>query len=239
MAIIDENSLYSDIYNRLLDWMSDVANTGGNVSNRARDLLNRAQEQLRIYRAWDGLLKRSQLTVTDKVATLPDDCREIVRVWHDSDSDGKPDFYYYQDSKRPDDGYYITDTFAKATGHTRTMTFYAAPSYDPYVEYIHSLDEFTGDGTEYSYFPGELLLATAQLIHVTESGIVGNEYSAIERRQSHLMLDYEQSHQYQNIDPRSVQNDDDGVEIELEDFNLYDGAGGIVSHFDNDYDLRG
>jgi len=229
------SDVFSTIKNRLLDWLQ-FANTGGNVSDLALDLLNRAQRELWNYRAWEYSVRRVTLTVSNKVATLPAGFGKVLRVFSDTNGDGLPDFYYYNRSSRADDGYYLTDSFAKATGHSWTMTFWSAPQNTVTLEYQIILDDFNGAETEYSFFPGELLLVRAQKIHITEAALVGNDYTAIMNREKELLLDYEHAHHYRNVDPRMELSDENGTQIENEEFDLGGGTGAAANSFDNSYD---
>jgi len=234
------NDVFSTIRNRMLDWLSDVANEGNNITDLATDLLNRAQRELWEYRAWEYLLESGySLTISSKAATLPSDFGRMVRVWHDTDGDNRPDFYYYNRSNRVDDGYYIVSGFTKAAGHTWTINFYNSPTQTVKIDYIKTLEDFTGTGTEYSFFPGELLLCTAQKIHITESDMIGPEYSAMRQRQLEMLANYEHANHYVNVDMRLEVVDDAGDRVETEEYDLGQGVGAIATNFDNSYDLRG
>lgn len=224
------SDLFSEIKNRLTDWLES---TGGAVTALEKDLLNRAQRSLWNNAPWDYLVKTQALALTNKAATLPADFGKVLSVWHDSDGDGRPDFYYYNSSRYADNGYYIRDAFAKATGHAWTITFFAAPSNTPYLEYQATLANFADSGTEYSFFPGDLLLLKAQEIHITEMGLVGSEYQAIKTRLEEELRDYKQAHQWINHDPRVVQNDWHGDPIEVPNYAL-DGSASVVSIDDHD-----
>lgn len=229
--------LFSNVYNRYLDWLNDQANTGGNVTNNALDTINRAQRNLWQYRAWCELVKTASLTVTNLVASLPSDYGRLISMWHDSDSDGKPDFYYYLEG-RPDNGYRLRDPFTKAGGHSRTVTFFRAPSYTPQIEYQFALDDFTNVGTEYSFFPEDLLFAEAQLIHVADGAfIAGNDINTIEKRRNELRRDFEDAHQWLNADMRMQSNDSFGHEVQQEEYAM-DGemSSGTARHHEADYD---
>lgn len=229
------SDVFSTIKNRMLDWLQ-FSNTGGNVTDLALDLLNRAQRELWNYRAWEYLVTRANLTVTNKAATLPAGFGKVIRVFSDTNADGLPDFYYYNRSSRADDGYRLSDAFVKATGHAWTMTFWSAPQNTVTLEYQIVLEDFAGTDTEYSFFPGELLLARAQKIHITEAALVGNEYTAIVTREKELLLDYEHAHHYRNMDMRMELNDENGTQIENEEFDLAGGTRSAANSFDNTYD---
>lgn len=231
------SEVFSTAYNRMKDWLIE-ANDGGNVTDLALDLLNRAQERLRMYRPWEELVKQQALTVSSKTASLPSDCGEILALWHDSDSDGHPDFYYYNRSRRVDTGYRMTDSFTKAAGHARTITFYAAPSYTVYLEYIIKLDDFANSGTEYSFFPIDLLVAQAQIIHYTEQDLVDEGYRAVFDNWQRLLVDYEQAHSWRNIDMRWEITDDQNNDVEQEVYSLIDGPDVEPTNSDPSYDNR-
>lgn len=228
--------LYSEIKNRFLDFI-DEDNTGANVSDLALDYLNRSQKALRMYRKWEELLVTASLTLSGNSATLPADCGELLRVYHDSNSDGAPDWYYFHRDSDTSRGYYITNTFAKATGHTRTITFYSTPSHTPKIDYIQVLTDFVGTGTEYSFFPGELLLCKAKELYLLDAGLVNQpEIKAIKDQLKELLADYIAGHQYVNYPMEAVVLDDVGVPITFETYSFDHGVSGATTSQDNDYD---
>jgi hypothetical protein len=230
------SDLYSDIKNAYLDWMDDQENTGGNVSDNALSTLNRAQANLERYDSWDLLVKDAALSLSGVTANLPSDYGEMIGVYIDTNSDGKPDFWYYRDSTDCSNGYKIRTTFAKATGYSGTITFYGTPQNTPYIRYKPKLTAFTGSGTEYSFFPFDLLLVEAQYIHITESGLVGPDYDAIRTRRKELLRDFRQEHQYKNHDMRIVQNDDRGYPVYNGGYSMTGDMPVTKDGFDNDYD---
>ena len=231
------SDLYATIEKRLLDWLP-YADTGGNVTNLAKDLLNRAQRELWQYRAWENLIKRQDLTLTAKAASLPADFGRVVSVFHDTDGDGMPDFYYFNRSAYADNGYRIADVFVKATGHAWTITFWASPSSTPTLEYQAILEDFAGTGTEYSFFPGDLLMLTAQKIHGAEADMVGAEFGVNKQAWQESIRDYEQANQWVNINSEMNLVDAVGQTVEMETFDLFEGSGDVRNSFDNSYDNR-
>lgn len=229
------NEPYSTFSKRLTDWLNTA---GGEVTDLTLDLYNRAQQYLCLYRAWDGLLTHWQSTLTSNVITLPTNFSGTVcSVYIDTNEDGKPDKFFYRDAGT-ENGYKAVNSFAKATGHSWTFTFFTTPSANPYVVYPVTLEDFEGTGTEYSFFPSDLLTTTAKKIHIEESDLVGKEYDAILNQQTALLRDYEQSHQYQNIEWKMRQIDDSGDEIGNEAYDLEGGAeSSLQDDYDNDYDL--
>jgi hypothetical protein len=236
------SDLFANIKNAFLDWMDDQDNSGGNVSDTALATLNRAQDNLERYECWDGLVKDANLTLggTDgRTANLPTDFSgEVVGVGIDTNSDGKFDFLYYKDSTDVSNGYKIRYVFTPATGYAGTIQFLNTPQQTPILRYKIKLTAFTGAGTEYSFFPFDLLLAEAQYIHVTESGIVGNDLQAIEKRRKELLRDFKQERQYKNHDMRSVQNDNMGYPVYNAGYSLIGECAPARDGFSNDYDRR-
>ena len=187
-------------------------------------------------RDWEDLIVRYSLSsLSAKSQSLPADFGRVVRLWHDSDGDGRADYWYYAYGKY-DDGYYISDDFEKATGHSKTITFYRSPTHTPTLEYIKTLDHFEGTGTEYSFFPPDLLLRTAQKVHIEEADLVGNEYQAIINAHAELLRDYEVAHQYRNRDMRNEILDDYGDPIDVEQYNLSGDTDRWNDGYDNSYD---
>ena len=231
-------NLYATFKQQLDDTIT--GESGDSTVDLVLAYFNRAQDFLWQRRPWQELITRVQLTMTTSTtASLPAACGRLIRVWYDSDSDGRPDKYFFNNGKY-DDGYYITNTFTKAGGHVRTISFYRGPDHTPYIEYLRLLERFTGTGSgdEYSYFPPNLLVKTAQKIHIEESDLVGNEYKAILDAWAEEIRDYEQSHQWLNIDMRMQNNDDAGDPIETEQYNLETATSERYNDgYDNSYDL--
>ena len=212
---------YLELRKRLSDWLRS---TGGDVTNLPLDLLNRAQNWLTEYRRWTDMMVSAELTAVSGETNsfyLPSDMAAFTMIFYDSDSDGKPEKYYYRHA-RHDDGYEITDTFDKSTGHSWVVKFYTTPSYTPKAYYQRKLVDFTNDevNTQYSFFPGELLLRTAQLIHIEETGLTGTEVQVIINSQKGRLKDYAQAHHNVNNDLRMEINDDSGSKIKAESMDL-------------------
>jgi len=230
------NRQYSEFSPILTDWLREE---GGTVTDLTKSLLNRAQDWLWQYRAWDELIKYQQITLSaTNTITLPSTYGGILmQVFCDTDGDGKPDRYYYKDGQNAS-GYRLESTFAKATGHSVILRFFSTPPANPYIKFPVLLTDFAGTGTEYTFFPADLLIATAQMIHIQEADLVGNEYQAIIDKQAALLRDYEQSHQHQNVEMNMRQTDEAGEDIENDSFDLDGGRDSrYVSDYDNSYDM--
>lgn len=188
---------YTSIKNVLSDWLQGE---GSAVTDLELDLINRAKDYLARYRQWDELKKRLTLTLDSDgrtVTNFPTDIQAIVEVGLDTDGDGRLDYFFHRDDYRPGRGYYIVNSFTVAAGHSRAMVFNDPPSGDPVMVYHVSLADFAGSGTEYSYFPKELMIKTAQKLFIEDSG-AHDEYGVIDKAFREQMREYEQLHQYQN-----------------------------------------
>lgn len=217
------------VYNQILDWLTDISNDSNNVNNIALNIANRAQDRLWRYKDWDYLVKDLELSGdyaldSDYSVTLPDDFGRIMKVGYDSDNDGKMDFYFYKGGDVTS-GYKIRDTFTKAAGHSFSMTFFRSPSSTITVVYQAVLTDFTASGTEYSYFPGDLLFAMAKKVYLEESPMP-DELNVVNAELNTLLMDYVQKHQYVNSDMRAVLNDEAGDEVDNISMSL-DGESGI------------
>lgn len=224
---------YSNIEKRL----TDILNTeGGEVSDLPLSLLNSAQDWLWHYRRWEGLIKKATLTLdADYKADMPADFGNgaLIRCYSDTDSDNKPDRYLFKEARHKD-GYTLRNTFTKAAGHSWEIQFYRSPASSPIIEYQAVLTHFTGTGTEYTYFPADLLLVTAHLIYLEEDEIRDAAgYQMVYNRKQELLRDYEQTHQSQNVEMAMIQLDDEWQEIATEG---YDMEGGIESAYLDNYD---
>jgi hypothetical protein len=177
-------SLHSDLYATIKNRLSDVLNIGDNgaVADPVKEYANRAQRRLWQESDWDALIKESALTIaTGNLASVPLDFGREVTMYQDTNGDGKPDFFYYKDG-RARGGYKVVNTFVKSgtgAGNTLKFQFYQAPASTVYLRYMVKLDDFTGSGDEYSFFPADLVVITAQMIHMTEAGIDPNQLQAI------------------------------------------------------------
>lgn len=234
------SDLFSNIKNAFLDWMDDQDNTGGNTADTALATLNRAQANLERNDCWDLLVKNANLTLggTDgRTANLPSDFSgEVIAVGVDTNSDGKLDYFYYRDSTDVSTSYKIRYVFATATGFTGTIQFQSDPQNTPVIIYKIKLPAFTGSGTEYSFFPFDLLLYEAMNIHITESGIVGADLGAIDKKRKELLRDFRQEQQYKNNDMRSVQNDSRGYPVYNGGYSLTGESILPRDSFTNDFD---
>lgn len=216
------SDLFADIKNAFLDWMDDQDNEGNNVSDVALLTLNRAQDNLERYDAWDLLVKDYSLTLggaDGRTASFPSDFGEIIAVGSDSNGDGKIDWNFYREGDYSN-GYKIRNSFDRITGHSLSITFFVTPQSTPILKYKSKIPDLLGQENELSFFPFDLLLLEAQYIHITESGLVGNDYQAILNRRREILRDYRQEHQYKNNDMRIVNRDSRGCIVTNPNYSM-------------------
>lgn len=229
------SNTYVELKNTLDDWIQEI---GGAVSNRPLSLLNRAQEILTMYRPWEDMITDTELTVTDLTVSLPSDMAQLIMLYADLDNNGKPDYYYYSQAWL-ERGYTLKNTFSKATGHSRTALFYTAPTLGVWCRYTYKLEDFTDDEVtpQLSFFPGELLLAQARVLHLTETGLSGPEMQINIKSLEDKLTDYEQSHHFVDTDLNRDILDRDGFRIFTEGTDLTgDYREDRATGLGNDYD---
>jgi hypothetical protein len=145
-------------------------------------------------------------------------------MWADLSGLGVPDFWYYEGCS-VEGGYKLRDSFTKSTGHQWTITFNYAQSNAVRMVYQRLLEEFTGEGTEYLFFPANLLLLECQKINLREKGQL-KELQAVMIAFEEEFKDYCNAHQWVNADSTARMNDRYGNEIITEAMTL-DGASGL------------
>jgi hypothetical protein len=222
----------SDVKPQITDWLKQ---RGGSVSDLPLNLINRGRERIWGYRPWDFLCTAYALTVSNKSATLPADIGRILSVYHDSDSDGKPDWFYFRNDTRVDHRYSIATTVSLTAAPSHVMSWPTAPNSTPYVYYQKAIDDVSLD-THYLVFPRELVIRAAQLSHIIEKNLRGNEMEGIQRDFDRLMIDFEQVCQHNNNAMNLVMNDAAGDPICTEQYTMEGAVGNYTSPHDNSYD---
>lgn len=230
---------YSEIAQRFKDWLQ-TNNTGGNVTDVTLSFANSAQKNLWLKYNWDELVKEGSLTASASSQALPTDCGKIIAVGHDSDSDGIMDYYYYRNDRDRAHGYKIRNTFAKATGESRTIEFFVTPSVAPTLIYQPVLTDFANSGTEYSFFPMELLLLEMQVSYLQESGLMElGEYQGIMQRRNEILADFVAAYQYINPALKMEVTDYNGDVVDVDEYDLTGNldSTNLAGH-SNSYDWR-
>ena len=234
-----QTETYDVISKRLGDWLEA---TGGEIENLPLDLLNRAQNKILSEDQWADTMASAQLAPVvgeERTYYLPTDMATLFFIFTDSDGDGKPDNYMYRQSRR-NKGYEERDRFAIATGHSRVVTFYMEPTYAPRAFYQKRLADFTDVTTpQYSFFPGELLLRAAQVIHIEENGIVSAEVQILRSSYADELKKYREAHHNVNADLTMDLKDSQGYQVYLESADLQGNFSGVNFNrgYNNDVDL--
>jgi hypothetical protein len=224
------NEKIATIRARLRDWLKI---TGGEVVSLDLDLLNRAHQWIQSYRNWDCLRKTATLTVADntinaisypKSSILPVDVSSIYSVYVDNAVVGKPNIYFYENDS--DVAYrYTKEYIYDSADATKSYWVISWPSVSPLLsspkmEYVRILADFTGVGDEYSFFPGELLLRTAQKIRVDEKGMTGDNVAQLLLSFQESLNRFERMNQSNNVRPDLVPKNKFGQPIHINGYRM-------------------
>lgn len=224
----------TDIRLPLLDWLTN-SGASKNVSDLVLTLSNRAQQNLWAKKPWSNLAVRVALSLSSGVYTLPANFGRIIDIWADLSGQGIPSYWFY-DGDNYEGGYRLDAGFTKAGGYARTITFHYGQQSSAYMRYQKLLDDFTGEGTEYSYFPPNLVLLEAQKISTMEKGNV-KEWQALSAMFEEVFKDFCNATQWINYDPNPKLNDRNGNEVQLESYSLNGSSSKPYSELPNSYIL--
>jgi len=223
--------VFSDVANRFEVWYKNN-NTGKTVVNARKDYLNRAQDVLQLYRPWEYLWVDLELSLVDRQQTLPSNWLRNIVIGTDQDNDGKLDYYYYRYGRKGR-GFKIVSDFkggVAAAGKSYVIKFFFDPVTPVIMRYQKILPDFEDSGVEPSYFPGELLLRTAQLAVLGEDGSVqSSEFQRSQTQWQRLMKDYEQAVQFDGDELRRDIVLESGRLLQLDSINLTGSDGGRMN----------
>lgn len=236
------NETYSNLANSFNSWCEASPTGGEYVSDLAIEYANRAQDSLvtETPHGWDYLTKWSAMTLggsSGLEASMPADFGMMLQVYADTDSDGKPDYYYYKDGRLLE-GFRFINSFTKSAGHSFKIQFYQAPLSPLYLMYQVALTDFTGSGTEYLFFPKNIMLRKMQHLRCLDKGLL-NEWDKLSVDYK-IELDKFKSQHQNNAESIEIQvNDARGREITVPRYNLHSGSrfGGKVVGKTNDQDI--
>jgi hypothetical protein len=147
------------IYNTSLDNMP---------SNLGLKVVNMAKDWLCMYKPWRDLLVLYQpvFDLATRIMTLPANYGQIVEVYTDPSNIGKPVWVYTLRDNDVAKRYDEITTYTAALGFTRQLqwppTVFIPQT--PWIRYSRVLDDYTGTGTEFSFFPMGLMLVTCKKI---------------------------------------------------------------------------
>lgn len=220
------NCTLSDLTNSFNSWCESSPTGGEYVSDLGLEYANRAQDALctEAPEGWDYLSKTAALTLSGLVGNMPSDFGVLLSVYADTDGDGKPDYYYYKDGRMLE-GFRFADNFAKATGHSFSITFYQAPLTPIYIEYQVALADFTGTGTENLFFPKNLMLRKMQHLRCLDKGLL-QEWQALSGDYAKELGNFKSQHQNNAQAVEIVVNDSRGREISVPSYSMRNGSSG-------------
>lgn len=216
--------LFKDTFEGISDsfnsWADASPTDAEYVSNLTLEYANRAQECLLSEAAsgWQYLTKTVLLTVTNNVATLPTDYGVLIHCFDDADQDGKPDHYYFKDGELLS-GFVFSDPFTKAAGHSFSLSFYESPLEPLYAQYQSALEDFTGEGTEYSFFPKNLLLRKMQHLRCLDKSML-DEWKALSADYQIELGKFKTQHQNVSVPIGMQINDSRGAQIHIPRYRL-------------------
>jgi len=201
----------------LLDYITN-SQRGQSVADKPLSLANRALHNLWAKKPWCDLATDVTLDLSTGSYTFPADFGRIVSMWADLDGSGVQSYWYYEggDYAR---GYRLRNPFTKAAGHSWAITFFSAQSSAVKMVYQRILEDLTGDGTEYLFFPANLMILECQKIILREKGNV-KELQPILGAFEEEFKDYCNAHQWVNYDPTPRINDRNGIEVVAEQYSL-------------------
>ena len=232
------NGLYSRVAARVSYFLNtnSVSVENGNL---VLDLINRGQERLEMESDWEQLYKTSTLPIMpDRTALLPIDCEKVIRVYFDPIGLGKALGYYTKDGDLIY-GYQRIDVYAKATGMSQEQLkfFFTQPFYPTLLLYKTGLPRFTGTGTEYSFFPEQLLLRAAQLEHLEENPANPADLQSIRIAYQTALFNYKKMVVGTNADYRNTIKDWSGNQVQIQAYSP-DGGQTVPRSFSPSFDNR-
>jgi hypothetical protein len=204
----------SVIRKRLRNWLVYSA-SGSELDYLDLDLLNRARQWLENVKwKWDPLAVIVPLTMaTDRTAICPSDMKTPHEVFVDPVVTNKPNIWFSEDHSDVAFRYTkfytpfsTTDNGATVTGGYWTIQFPSVSPLlsNPKLRYTKFLPDYVGyddqgaEIVEYSFFPGNLLLRTAQKIFAEEKGITGDNVKPILDGFKEELQNYITSNQFSN-----------------------------------------
>jgi hypothetical protein len=171
------------------------------------------------------------------VAALPSDYGLLIHCYADTDSDGKPDYYYFKDGELID-GFKLVPNFSKSSGHSFSIQFFQSPLEPLYIDYQTALENFTGEGTEYSFFPKNLLFRKMQHLRCLDKGML-DEWKALSAEFKDELGRFKSQHQNIAGTVGIQVNDVRGFAVRLPRNNLnnYGASAGRMIGKTNDQDI--
>jgi len=222
----------NDIRPIVLDWMTN-AGRGKNVADAALSIVNRAQKNLWERKPWSNLVTQVTVALTNNQYTFPSDFGRVIDVWADMSGTGVADYWYYE-ADNYERGYKLVDSFSKDTGHSWVIEFFYPQGSAVKMRYQKVLEDFVGTGTEYSFFPANLVLLEAQKINTREKGNV-KEWQMLKGDYEEALKDYCSANLWVNADTLPRMNDRMGNELIPGSYSLSGESSGSYSSLPNSH----
>ncbi|HUT00622.1 MAG TPA: hypothetical protein VMY59_09925 [Candidatus Thermoplasmatota archaeon] len=225
------NEVFRDVANRFQTWLM-THNVGTLVENARKDYLNRALMWLELQKQWECQVTDTSLTVSGGIASLPSNFLSMISIGHSHQNDGKIDWFYYNNSLRPQ-GYRLIPTGSRLTGYSYNIKFFNGYPFTPNIlRYQKKFELFEDNGVEYIPLPGELLYEVAKLLRIEDIAHDGDKY-AMSRRSVDLLLKRYEALQYKNTIMKREVLDNNGTPITIDSNTLCGGGsarGGFVEN---------
>jgi hypothetical protein len=223
MSYFSETYL-DDLRPQLVDFISNNS-ISQNVADVPLSCVNRAQKNLWMKKPWNDLAVDVEVVLTNNSYALPVGFGRVIWMYADLDGSGAAGRMVWMSMDW--DGYKIRDSFAKATGHSLLLSFSYDQSSAIYMIYQKLLDDFTGSGDEYLFFPANLMLLECQKILLREKGDLKEEVAA-EKAFNTEFSEFCNARQWVNSDPRASFRDSHGDLIVMQRYSLDGSVGGSI-----------
>jgi hypothetical protein len=225
------SDLYSEVQPRFVNWVGNSNTGNANIPDIALDYLNRAQFSLAqeaprgwVYLTQDHVALALAPSTTDNQGLeyyLPADIGVLLTIYVDTTLTHKPTIYYSRNGKIMF-GFRFIPNFTKAAGFQSTVKFFYTPINVPYCRYQVQLPKFTGTGTEYCPFPGDLLLLEAQKIRCAEKGLTA-EWQMLKGAYEDYLAKFKGKNQNVSDQMQPEINDSFGNPLVIPEFGLASG----------------
>jgi len=226
-----------DIQPILSDWTIN-SRSGKSVSDLQLSLANRATQNLWNKKAWSNLVLLVSLSLDSNGAYAIDtNLSDFGRIVDIADYSDNVPTQWYEEGNDETFGYKMTNAFTKAAGQSRVMTFNNPSVISLKMRYVQTLEKFTGSGTEYSYFPANLVILEAQKINTSSKGNP-KQHQLFVQEYNDAYNDYKNTTQWVNANTRPVMRDHYGSKVTPQTFSLAGGNPGRRNNTDSNKTLR-
>lgn len=195
---------FSALVSDVISSINDTLNVrGGEVSNLALSLINRARARIWQYKPWTYLSKSVTLTLdSDQESDLPDDFGR-VHIIQPTETTRFPvyGFRHTMKSRRYD----FVNTVSITTGITQKIKFYNSQT-SLFMVYIQKIDNVT-DNTNYLLFPANLVIRAAELIFAESEQKNQSKIKSLKDAYEDEIRDFQQYYHSNNAQMMPAQRD--------------------------------